>query len=451
MRKVSQEWRQAMQTSRKFYASGTITFANGIKKEITRDDVRVSGNYVSDSAESSSFPIGILVAKQVTLVLENYDERWSEYDFLYAKISLKTCFDVEGLAGEFIDIGTYTVVQPESYGDTIEIVAMDDSYKTDKEYSTELGYPLMLRTAVQDSCNTCGIQLGTTTFANDTYIIPEKPSGLTHRAFLGMCAMIAGGNASFNKDGQLIIRTYDLSLFTKLGTLDGGVFDNGNPYVTGDDADGGSFLPWNTGFIWDEGDFKKRDELLHVFFEFKPGMKVSVDDVIITGVQLTDSNGVDYLYGSEGYVIKLQNDLAAGKEVEVLQLIGQILIGLRFRPFSGDHSAYPMAEFMDLAYIVDRKQNVYQTVLTDVNFNYAGYTTLKCSADSHIRNGSKYYDRNSKPAVKPEDTNQTLQISARTFSDEHTIEELIYIIQLQNQKLEEMQQRLETIEERMEV
>lgn len=459
MKMVSMDWKRAMRTSRKFYACGVIAFADGQTEYVSRDDLRISGNYITDAAETSSFPLGVLVAKQVALILENYDERWSEYDFMYAKITLQTRFDSADVSSEFLNNGTYTVIKPETYGDTIELIAMDDSYKTDKDYDTNLEYPLMLRTAVQDSCDTCGIVLNTKTFTNDTYVIPQKPEGLTHREFLGMAAMIAGGNASFDSDGELTIRTYDLSLFRELGSLDGGHFDwpyeednadggtfwpwiagdtwdggdfenwDNNPlnggefkydrptYQYEDDADGGNFLPWDTGTIWDEGEFSERDDHLHVFFEFSPGITVDVDDVVITGVQMKDNSGNNYLYGTEGYVLTLDNQLAKGKEYEAVRLIGTIINGLRFRPFSGSHTAYPMVEFMDLAYIIDWKQRVYQTVITDVTFNYAGYTLISCSADSPIRNSSQYYDKTDRITQKISKDTEDLSNSVSNLTE----------------------------------
>ena len=506
MRMVSMDWKRAMQISRKFYACGAIVFADGQTEYVSRDDLRVSGNYITDAAETSSFPLGVLVSKQVALILENYDERWSNYDFMYARVTLQTRFDVEGVSNELLNIGTYTVIQPETYGDTIELIAMDDSYKTDIDYSTELEYPLMLRDAVQDSCKTCGIPLKTTTFANDTYIIPSMPTKLTHREFLGMAAMIAGGNASFDADGELVIRTYDLSLFRELGFLDGGHFDwpyeedtaDGGtfwPWTSGDtwdggdfenwdvnplnggefkydrpnyqyedDADGGNFLPWDTGTIWDEGEFSERDDHLHVFFEFKPGLTIAVDDVVITGVQMK-GKGKDketHLYGKEGYVLTLKNDLAEGKENEALQMIGKIIVGLRFRPFSGDITAYPMAEFMDLAYVIDWKNRVYQTVLTDVTFNYAGYTSIGCSADSPIRNSSKYYDNTEKITEKYAMNQDSLSESVDNLSTslnnlststeqsfsmvDYSIENLIAMIAAQQEEIQELREKIEGTE-----
>lgn len=399
MRSVSKECLQAMEDRRDFYSVAEITFASGVKKTLNRWDFILSGNSVVDSAGSSALPLGVVVSKQVTLSIRNDDDQWSEYDFFGAKIFLRTQFDLDDGKIESWNIGTFTVIAPETYGTTIDITAVDDCYKLDKDYSTNLPYPLTIGAAVRDSCSTCGVPLLTTTFDNDGFIIQQQPESLTHRQFIGMCAMIAGGNAKMDEYNRLKIMAYDFSEFEKPG-LYGGVFDKlaANIYRTGDAADGGSFNPWNTGYVMSGGEFGDRSGV-HVLWQFKNGLKVDVDDVVITGVQLVDADENVHLAGTEGYVLPLENQLAAGKESEAAALIGAKVIGLKFRPFTGDHISYPLAEFMDIAYIVDWKQNVYQTVLTDVDFTYYGFTALKCAADSPIRNSSKYYGNEVKAIV----------------------------------------------------
>ena len=345
----------------------------------------------------------MVISKQISLSLVNYDDRWSEYDFQWAKIFLKTKFDLDDGRTETINIGRFTVVSPETYGTTIEVIAMDDSYKLDKDYESGLRYPVRISEALRESCSKCDVSLNSVSFENDDYVIQEKPEKLTHRQFIGLCAMIAGGNARFDEFNRLEIITYDFLEFEKYKWLDGGIFDNLNPYAetyeTGDDADGGSFKPWNTGYIADGGAFGDRDKV-HILYDFKSGLTVDTDDVVITGVKLKGKEDKEYLFGKEGYVLSIENALASGQEEHTAALIGQKIVGLQFRPFSGDHISYPLAEFGDLALVIDRKQNVYRTVLTDVNFVYYGFTSLKCSADSPLRNSSKYYGNEVKAIVE---------------------------------------------------
>lgn len=401
MKNVSTNFKRTMEERRDFWCEANITFSDGTTKTLGKEDFTISGNSVIGSAESNSFPLGVVVAKHISLSLMNSDDRWSEYDFYLAKIRVYTKFKLSTGATESILEGTFTVIEPETYGTVITLTAMDDCYKLDAEYSTSKAFPLTLAEIVRDSCADCGVTLLTTIFDGSTFEVATQPEGLTHRQVIGLCAMLAGGNAFMDAYNRLSIVSYDFSVFENHSVLDGGVFDTDNEskYASGVEADGGTFAPWSTGYEYDSGSFTDLDDI-HVLYQFKSGITIGTDDVVITGIKITDSEGIEYLSGTTGYVLSLENELAEGKEQEAVTLIGQRLIGLKFRVFSGDHIAYPLADFMDCAYLVDRNNNVYQTVLTDISFDYNGFTTLKCSADSPLRNSSKYNSEATKAEVE---------------------------------------------------
>lgn len=384
---ASKEFRQVIHERTDFKESARITFKDGRILDLQDNDFTVSGNTVSDSAGSSSFPLGVAVGRVIQLQIFNDNDRLSSYDFYGAVIDLRLSLELSN-GPEILNFGTYTVIEPETYGETVTIQAMDNMYKADKDYSTSLNFPVSLGSAVADSAQSCGISLLTTAFKNDDFMIQQAPEGITHRTFLAMAAMIACGYARIDYNGRLCIESYDFSAFNEgIADLDGGIFDGNTPYSSGDDADGGAFNPWNTGYEYDSGIFSQMDNY-HVFFEFGT-LTVSTDDVVITGIETTVDE-TRYLSGSEGYTLNIENQLISGQEQAALDLIGKSIIGIRFRPFEGDHIAYPLAEFGDLAYIIDRKNNTYQTILTDVDFEFNNVTTFKCSAESPLRNSSKY-------------------------------------------------------------
>ena len=405
---VSREFKEAMKNRTDFTETAEIAFKDGKTLSLTQSDFTVSNNGIVDGAGSSSFPLGVAVEKSVQIELMNDDDHLSDYDFQGAVIRLKLNFALESRT-ETIDYGTYTVITPETYGSTVQIEAVDDMYKTDVPFSTKFSFPAALGDIVREACTTLGITLGTPTFPNDDFVIQQKPEDLTYREFFAMAAMIAGGYARMDYAGKLQIKAFDLSLFEQADSLDGGIFDANNPYSTGDTADGGSFAPWDTGYQADAGTFAGMEQS-HVLYNFS-SLTVETDDVVITGIQCEDTDGNLVLSGSEGYVLAIENTLIAGKEQEAVDLIGKSIVGLRFRPFSGDHIAYPLAEFGDLAYIIDRKGNLYQTVLTDIDFAFFGITQLSCSADSPIRNSSQYASEVTKAVVTAR-KNTEKQISA---------------------------------------
>ena len=159
MRNVSNEFKRVMEGRRDFYCTAEITFQDGTVRPLGKDDFALSGNQYVEGTGGIPFPIGIVATKQATVTINNYDDRWSAFDFQWAKIFLRLCLDLDGGGTESINMGHFTVITPESYGTTITITAMDDSYKLDREYDTDLPYPASLGTALWDSCHTCGVTL----------------------------------------------------------------------------------------------------------------------------------------------------------------------------------------------------------------------------------------------------------------------------------------------------
>lgn len=375
-----------------------LSFADGRSLIIKDPDLfKLSGNGFSDSAGQNAFAIGATIAKTMTLALWNDDDRYSSYDFYMCEIILYGYRNMEDGTTETIRIGNFTVTEPESYGTTVEITGIDDMYKLNEAYSTSVPFPARLDTLVQDSCSACGVTLLTTTFKNSDFVVQEKPQNITHRQLIGFAAQIACGNARFDEYNRLEIKSYSFSAFEINGGLYGGIFDADTPYTSGDAADGGSFNPWDEGYTCDSGDFASMN--IHILTEFKNDPQKSTDDVVITGIQIVSGDDT-YLSGAAGYVMSIENPLSDGQEQEAADLIAETMVGIRFRTFSGEHFASLSTECMDLAYVFDRNGQAYKTVLTDVNFVFGGYTTLKCTADDPVRNSSTFESETAKTIIE---------------------------------------------------
>ena len=396
MKNVSAEFKNTIEKRTNFYQTAHIEFTDGSTIDLSKSDFYISGNSYTDSAGGNSFPLGVAMEKQVSISLVNDIDQFSEYDFNMAKITVYCNLDLDSGVTESILMGTYTVTQPEAYGSVVVVDAVDDMYKGDVDYTSNLTFPATLREALADSCSTCGIYLLTSTFANDDFVIQEKPTGITHRAFWGLCSMISGGNARMDEYNRLVISSYNFSLLDRKGAH-GGWFDSGNPYSSGDDVYGGDFSPWDSADTVYGGTFTEMGQYHHLWKA--KNLTVATDDIIITGIQTTVDEET-YLFGKEGYVLSVSNQLIEGNPQDAVDRIGALIVGARFRPFEMDHVAYPLAEFGDVCYLVDRKMNVYQSIITSVNFQYYGFTTLKCTAADPVRNSSKYSGSDVETIVK---------------------------------------------------
>lgn len=397
---VSKEFQLLMNERSDFKENAEITFSDGTFIELSEKDFTVSNNSVVDSADSNGIPLGVALCQSIQIELMNDDDRFSTYDFFGAVIRLYLTFQLSETV-ERIEYGTFTVLTPETYGETVIITALDDMYKADKEYETELSFPASIGEILRDACTNLGISIGTSSFLNENFIVNEQPEYLTFRQLFGYIAMIAGGNARIDRTGRLRIITYDFASMDSIynSVLSGGSY---NPWDNPSNYDGGSFSPWNVGDSLDGGEFGDRNHF-HVLGNWS-NLKVDTDDIVITGIQTEYEDESEEkktaIYGVEGYALHVENPLIAGKEEEAIELIGSIMVGGKFRQFSGDIVANPTCEFMDTALLLDRKGNVYISFLTDVDFQFFGFTSIKNSAEPTLRNSAKTYSESAKTFIK---------------------------------------------------
>lgn len=379
---VSREFREKMTHNTNFREQAEITLANGTELVLSESDFTLKNNNVSEGAGLSGLPLGVAVCRAIQIEIKNDDDRFSDYDFFGARIHLYLTYQLSQSV-EKIDYGIYTVTIPETYGSTVIITAFDDMYKADKPYDTSLVFPTTIGNVLHDACLNCGINQGDLTFTNSNFVVNEKPNAKdnTYRSIIGNIAMIAGGNARIDMQGYLRIKTYSFNVSGGFASLDGGNFE----YNLGDVADGGNFTDYTSGDSYDGGHFTDID---YVVLNAWKNLKIETDDVVITGVKDKDTG---YTRGVSGYVIEVKNPLYKGSVETAIGLIGDLMIGARFRPFFGDCVANPIVEFMDDVVLHDRKGNTYRSVVTDVNFVFLGFTTLKNSAESAVRNTSVYY------------------------------------------------------------
>nr|DAO69858.1 MAG TPA: tail protein [Caudoviricetes sp.] len=382
-----------------------ITFPDGIKNTIN-EDIMNGDNGFSDCAESSSFPVGAVVCKTLTLSINNDQEQWKNYNFYNAKVH--AYLKVNGLE-EKIDKGTYTITEPEQYSDIITLTALDDMYKANKTYTSGLKLPQSLINLVRDACETLKIGMNLTMEHGDI-IIRSIPDSMTFRQLFGYAAMIESANARIDYSGNLRFLKWDFGKMESdnAATVDADGFihfGDANPSI---DTDSFVSLPgWTInaeGFLaLTSGPGSDVQRLM----AYANPPALSSDDIVITGVRLkngetNDNTDTDYsgMYGEEGYVLELENELIDSDQLEtVASIIGEQLVGVKFRNLEGDLVYEPAVEFGDMVYTYDRLGNKYVTPLTDVSGNVGGLTTVKTQADDPIRGSSNFYSDSTKAIV----------------------------------------------------
>ena len=390
MKNVSNNFKDVISKSGPFYAYAKIVLRDGTELELdSTNDFYIDGNSYNESG-GDGFPFGVALSKTIDIGIENSNERFSNYDFYYSRITLYTEADLEDGTKERILEGTFTVIDPVSSGDIIEITAADDMYKSDIPYTSKLVYPATTRAILQEACSQSNISLSSAAFENDDFTVQAAPQGLTCRQVIGYVAMIAGGNAVMSEYNQLIIKTYRFPAFDSKKILSGGRFDQDLK----DMVSGGDFTQEYDNTI-SGGEFGENDDYV-ILSDFSTDPDISTDDVVITGIATTSQGegqeeDQEFLYGTDDYAIKIENPLIEGKEETAIALIGDLLIGTIARPFSGEFFPDPTVQFMDPVYLVDRKDNIYQSFVTSLTFTYLGNSNISNGLQSPEMNKSTYY------------------------------------------------------------
>lgn len=348
---VSNAFKQGLENGEKVWIEVDITFSDGTSKHL-KDEIMSDNNSFSDCAESSSFPIGCVICKSMTLELDNTSDQWKDYYFYMAKVHAYLKMQIDADTIETIDKGVYTVTAPEQYGEILNLTALDDMYKTNAVHSTKLVLPQTVESLVRDACGTLGIAAGFSKMAHGDLIINELPKDMTYRQLFGWAAMLDTANARLDRNGSL------------------------------------QFVGWNL-------DATPSIELT----DYISMPTVSSDDIVITGINIISDNNSE-TYGTSGYILSMENNLVGESDLAtVAAQIGDSIIGAKFRNLQGDMAFNPLLEFGDVAYTYDRNLNQYVTPLTDVSYTINGKTTLRTQADDPIRGMSLYYSGATKAIV----------------------------------------------------
>ena len=186
-----------------FRAEATVTFSDASTLELTPANFTVQNNGYTDGAGANGLPLGVLIGRTISIELDNHDGSLSEYDFFGAEIALRLRFQLSASV-EKVNVGTFTVLKPQTGGETIAITATDASWRTDKTYTTSATFPATLGTLLSDACDSCGIPYQSQTFKNSSFVVDALPEGdYTFRQIIGYIAGIAGGNARINRQGYM--------------------------------------------------------------------------------------------------------------------------------------------------------------------------------------------------------------------------------------------------------
>lgn len=396
MRDISDRFKNEQNNDNRNYLKyADITLTDGTVINLTNADFWSNGMKFEDSvSDDNTFNIGSANINTLNLSINNFDGKYTDYDFTDATVICYVGIELEpedtsalldttgdkildttgneiivhkNALIEKIRICTMTVIDTPYQNTTIiELECEDNMRKFDRDYSaSKLKYPATRKQIIQDACKVCGVTLDTLNFYQDSYQIPARPDdeALTFRQVIAWTCQIGCQYARCDKYGRLTIKWYDTEIT---------------------DANRATIKSTN-------------------------GFTPNLDDVVITGVQVTeyleststDEEASSYLYGEEGYVLKISENklIPQGTGEVVTNIIGEKCVGMSFRPFETECLTDIVLEAGDAVLITDRKGNKYKSYLTNVVLQPGAFEQISCNAESAARNSSKTYSIVTQAAV----------------------------------------------------
>ena len=389
---ASKAFKNALAEGKILYEIVDITFSDGRKKTLD-SEILVGGGAFTDCAESSSFPVGATICKSMTLSLDNTEDQWKDYYFYKAKLTAYLKMQVTDSVVETIKKGTYTITTPEQYGEVLEFTALDDMYKANTSYTSNLVLPQSAFTLLRDACATIGISIGFSYMEHGDVVVNSIPDGITFRQLIGWVAMLDSANARVDVNGNLQLIKWDFDSVS----VDYGATVGADGYLVfggESSADSNGFISPSAGnwYLDSDGYLTLKEGVGNPtrLRDYLSSPTLSSDDIVITGIKIKNTES-DATYGKEGYILELENNLLSDADLgTVAGWIGDNLIGKSFRSMEGSLIYNPLTEFGDMAFTYDRKENKYITPITDVSSRLNGTTDVKTKAEDPIRGSSKF-------------------------------------------------------------
>lgn len=380
-------FRRALSGNREFRIKDTITLKN--KKEIPIPMMSLREYKINEATSTSGkFEIGAAVIKEYKVTLDNSEEQYDDCDFEGANIQAAIGLKLADGTWEDLKKGQYRVYTAIFGETTLQITAYDEMIYFDRPYSEcTLSYPATIRDIVLDACRHCRVDCESSSIEMGNYIVKTKPEGsITYRDVISYCAQIMGCYARINHLGRLAFGWYDFSAIGS-GDLDGGIFDTASQekYLSGDEADGGTFDNYSSGYTYDSGTFIDMDAYHHFYDLYNKS--INGTDINVTGIQITtkkDNTDKKHLYGTNTYALEIKDNplIQADSMQQVAKHIGDKIINKPFRPMSISVQGNPAIEAGDVAVVSPKTTSSYTTVITDTTFSLFSAQSISSTAET---------------------------------------------------------------------
>ena len=509
---VSQTYKDTLATGlRNFNAVINITLADGtILPTLTNADLRAFSIDDAVSDDSKFTMLGSTIINQCKITIDNMSGDYFNYNFRWADVVVYIDYPLIDGTTERIRKGTYYVDDDRYVGGTVELTCFDNLAKLDKSYTlSNLEYPATVSEIIYDACNVCGIEFSGCDIPFRDFLITAQPAkeNTTFRQILGWVTQIIGCFVRCDTIGRLEVTWCDLDVLAEsYGTVDGGTFDSATPYESGDIADGGTFNPWNLGYVVSSATLASQNESHNFYYNYS--QDVAIEDTIITGVtiiidsklflnstnkialgikngnlimertddapatfeladngdlyvhyvnpddsfyideegsvimetessiELTDEDREPerYTAGADGYILVIEKNelITVDTAQQIVTLLGDKFVGMRFRKAVTSHMGDPTIEAGDIAVLWDTKNHSYPIIVTHTEFKIGGQQRTVCGVESPSKNVATRYTESAqayfriKEQLRREKTSRELAVESLASRIASGLSRIIY-------------------------
>lgn len=332
----------------------TFDWADGTTTVMTDDDLMMGGVSITKASSSTGrFDVGAVVTGSATVTLNNLDGRLDDLAFDGAEVAAEVGAELP-TGTEWVLVGTYDAVQPESYGATVAVELQDPLGRLDRPFSdVVVSFPCSLAELLSSVCTACGVTMASGTFPGGTVRATAAPDGdCTCADVVGWIGRATGCFAICDPRGRLAMRWYD-----------------------------GESDPIPVTAV--------------------SSLTVTIDDVEVSGVRVQaadgkdaqgrDADGETATYGSDSYMLDLgQNPLVArGGAATYAERVGARVVGMRFRPFQASCVGSPLWEPGDPVAVTDSRGVTHGAWLTSLTWQAGAYERIACDAEPPVRNARR--------------------------------------------------------------
>lgn len=309
------------------------------------------GDFTSENIKSANFKYGYITGDDFTpggtyagmasILFASVVESFKKLDVVYPEIGL-----LVGSKVEWVKMGKYYIddIKIDRNANTTEIELMDEMFKLNESFKTDLKYPAQIRDVILEIATKTGVTLASDDFgitAIQQHV--DEPTGdkLTYRDVLSQASQLLGFSCFFNRNGELEVR----------GLTESGITITADNY----------FLH---GLEKSEVEY----QIAGITCEIKD------DEVLTVGLQT-------------GRSLEIENPLATQ---DTLNALYYVLKDITYYPYDLSYQGHLKLDVGQWVTIKTNKDEVFKVPVLYQSFSFSGGLTSTISADSVAGSDAQY-------------------------------------------------------------